>query len=256
MAKTALVTGATAGIGYELAKLFAKDGFELALVARDTARLEGVAKEMGAISGCAARAIAADLSQPEAPQSIFDQVQSVDCLVNNAGFGLCAPFSQSDLETELAMIQVNITALVDLSKLFLHGMVERGSGRILNVASTAAFQPGPLMAIYYASKAFVLSFSEAIAEELRGSGVTVTTLCPGPTATEFQKRARIEQIPLVKNKVLGMMTAAEAAQTGYRGMMRGKVLVIPGILNRLGVQSLRIAPRAIVRRVARLLQES
>jgi short-subunit dehydrogenase len=255
MPKTALITGATTGIGYELARLFARDKYELVLVARDAARLAAVSAEMQAISGLPVRVIAADLSRPESPWTIFEQVKTVDCLVNNAGFGLCGPFVETDLKAELEMVQVNITSLMHLTKLFLKGMHERRSGRILNVASTAAFQPGPLMAIYYASKAFVLSFTEAIAEELRGSGITVTALCPGPTATEFQKRAHIEDIRLMKDKYLGMMSAAEAARIGYQGMQRGRVLVVPGFLNRLVVQSLRISPRAIVRRVSKRLQE-
>lgn len=256
MGKSALITGATTGIGYELARCFARDGFELVLVARDAARLASVAQEMHGISQAAVRVIPADLAQSQAPWTIFEQVKSVDCLVNNAGFGLLGPFVGSDLNKELEMIQVNVTALVHLTKLFLKGMQERGSGRILNVASTAAFQPGPLMAIYYSSKAFVLSFSEAIAEELRGSGVTVTVLCPGPTATEFVKRARMEGTRLVRDKLMGMMSAREVAELGYRGLMSGRVVVVPGLLNNLGVQVLRISPRAIVRRVARQLQES
>ncbi len=153
------------------------------------------------------------------------------------------------------MIQVNVTTLVDLTKFFLPSMLARKSGRIMNVASTAAFQPGPLMAIYYASKAFVLSFTEAIAEELNGSGVTVTALCPGPTASDFQRRAGLDHVKLFKNKALSM-SSEEVAEAGYRGMMRGKVVVIPGIMNKLGVQSLRLGPRAIVRKAAKKLQES
>ncbi len=202
------------------------------------------------------RVIPADLSQPQAPWFLFEQVRAADCLVNNAGFGLCGPFASNDLRQELDMIQVNVTSLVHLTKLFLPGMLERRAGRVLNVASTAAFQPGPLMAIYYASKDFVLSFTEAIAEELRGTGVTVTTLCPGPTATEFQKRARIENTRLVRDKLLGMMSARQAAEAGYRGMMRGQVLVVPGVMNRVGVESVRLAPRALVRRLTRKLQET
>ncbi|HWC00189.1 MAG TPA: SDR family oxidoreductase [Bryobacteraceae bacterium] len=256
MAKIALITGATTGIGYELARCFAADGYELVLVARDAARLEEVAREMGTISRSPVRVISADLARPDSAWTIFEQVKTVDCLVNNAGFGVLGPFTDSNLSQELEMIQVNATSLVHLTKLFLKGMRERGGGRILNVASTAAFQPGPLMAVYYASKAFVLSFSEAIAEELRGSGITVTVLCPGPTATEFVKRARMEGTRLFRDKLLGLMSAREVAEMGYQAMMNGRVVVIPGLLNRLGVQVLRISPRAMVRRVARLLQES
>ncbi|MDQ6699094.1 MAG: SDR family NAD(P)-dependent oxidoreductase, partial [Acidobacteriota bacterium] len=198
------------------------------------------------------------LARPESAAEIYRQMENtaVDYLVNNAGFGLGGAFVETDLQTELDMMQVNMVSLVHLTKLFARDMAVRKSGRILNVASTAAFQPGPLMAIYYASKAFVLSFSEALAEELRGSGVTVTALCPGPTATEFQRRAKLDNARLFKGKTLAVMSAAKVAAIGYRGMMRGKAIVIPGVLNRIGVQSLRIAPRFIVRRAARKLQEA
>ncbi len=254
---TALITGASTGIGYELSKLFAKDGHRLILVARERQRLEEVAAEMRGISGQEVRVIACDLSEPGAAEQVFRETgEPVDFLVNNAGFGLGGYFAQTDLSTELSMIQVNVAAVVHLTKLFLVPMTQRKTGRIMNVASTAAFQPGPVMAIYYASKAFVLSFTEAIAEELRGTGVTVTALCPGPTASQFQQRAKIENTRLVKGKLIGMMTAAKVAEAGYRGMMAGKVIVIPGFLNKVGVQSLRIGPRAVIRRAARKLQES
>ena len=257
MAKTALITGASTGIGYELSKVFAREHCELIIVARDERKLRQVAAELRGLSGQPVKVIAVDLAERGAPLQISSQLApaSLDYLVNNAGFGLGGAFIDTDLKTELDMIQVNIAALVHLTKLFLRDMVGRKRGRILNVASTAAFQPGPMMAVYYASKAFVLSFSEAIAEELRGSGVTVTALCPGPTVSEFQKRARIENSRLVRTKAMGMMTAKSVAEIGYRGMMRGKVIVIPGMMNRMGVQSLRIGPRAIVRRAARKLNE-
>lgn len=258
MEQTALITGASSGIGLELAKLFARDQRGLVLVARESERLRQAAAELRQISGKAPTVIARDLADPYSAAAIYRELADtpIDYLVNNAGFGLGGPFSQTSRQEELDMIQVNVTSLVDLTKLLLPGMLSRKSGRIMNVASTAAFQPGPLMAIYYASKAFVLSFSEAIAEELRGSGVTVTALCPGPTASDFQRRARIENVKLVKNKSMGWMTSQEVAKIGYRGMMEGKVIVIPGLLNKLGVQSLRLGPRAIVRKAARKLQES
>lgn len=258
MEETALITGASSGIGLELAKLFAKDGSRLILVARESDRLRQAASDLQQISGKAPQVMARDLADPGSAQRIHRDLAGtpVDFLVNNAGFGLGGPFSQNDRQTELDMIQVNVTSLVDLTKLVLPAMLAQRRGRILNVASTAAFQPGPLMAIYYASKAFVLSFSEAIAEELRGTGVTVTTLCPGPTASDFQRRAGIQNVKLVKNQSMGMMTSEDVAKIGYRGMMEGKVIVIPGLLNKLGVQSLRLGPRAIVRRAARKLQES
>jgi len=152
------------------------------------------------------------------------------------------------------MMQVNMVALVHLTRLYLPAMRLQGLGGVLNVASTAAFQPGPLMAIYYATKAFVLSFTEAIAEELRDTGVTATALCPGPTATGFQRRAKIERIRLVQSKI-GVMTAQQVAEIGYRAFLEGKVVVIPGLLNKIGAQSVRISPRALVRKVSRKLQE-
>jgi short-subunit dehydrogenase len=250
--QTALITGASSGIGLELAKLFAADGIATILVARESDRLRAAAANLKS------RAFPADLTDPDAPERIFESLKAerIDYLVNNAGFGLGGAVAKTDRRIELEMIQVNITALYDLTKLFLPGMLARGAGRIMNVASTAAFQPGPLMAVYYASKAFVLSFSEAVAEELAGTGVTVTTLCPGPTASDFQRRAGIEKTKMVEKKALGMMTSEEAARVGYRGMMDGKVIVIPGLLNRLGVQSLRLGPRAIVRKAAKKLQET
>jgi len=251
MSQTALITGASSGIGLELARIFARNQCDLILVARESDRLRQAAATLKA------RVIARDLADPQSAQAIYDELAStrIDYLVNNAGFGLGGPFYSTDRQTELDMIQVNVTSLVDLTKLFLPAMVARKSGRILNVSSTAAFQPGPLMAIYYASKAFVLSFSEAIAEELNGSGVTVTALCPGPTASDFQRRAGLDHIKLFKNKSL-TMSSEEVADIGYRGMMQGKVLVIPGIMNKLGVQLLRLGPRAIVRKAAKKLQES
>jgi short-subunit dehydrogenase len=258
MEQTALITGASSGIGLELAKLFGRDRRRLILVARESDRLRNAAAELQQITGTAPQILAYDLSDPRSPSAIHAALNGAvpDYLINNAGFGLGGPFSSTDRQTELDMIQVNVASLVDLTKLLLPGMLARKSGRIMNVASTAAFQPGPLMAVYYASKAFVLSFSEAIAEELTGSGVTVTALCPGPTSSDFQRRAAIENVKLVKGKILAMMTSEEVARIGYRGMMDGRVIVIPGFLNKLGVQSLRLGPRAIIRKASRKLQES
>ena len=259
MPKTALITGASSGIGYELAKCFARDGTNLVLVARDEARLRIIAAELQTSCGVSARVIRADLARAAAPADVFRETQqaalAIDYLVNNAGFGAGGSFFETDLETELAMMHVNMVSLVHLAKLYLREMRKRNSGGILNVASTAAFQPGPLMAIYYASKAFVLSFTEALAEELRGTGVTATALCPGPTATDFQRRAKIESTRLVKSKLMAMMPASEVAQAGYRGFLQGKVIVIPGVWNKIGAQSVRLSPRALVRRITHKLQE-
>src|SRR5207253_1790491 len=199
--------GASSAIGMDFARLLSRDGYDLFLVARSEAKLRELASELGN-----AKVIVADLVSPDAPQRIFDASGGVDVLINNAGFGLSGPFIETDLRKELEMIQVNIAALTQLTKLFLRPMVARKSGHILNLASTAAFQPGPLMAVYYATKAYVLSFSEAIADELNGSGVTVTALCPGPTESGFQKRANMEDSKLVRGKLI--MDAATVACLG------------------------------------------
>ncbi len=254
---TALVTGASSGIGLELATLLARDRNDLVLVARGLARLEGIARGLAEEFGIQAAVLAADLARPEAPGEIARELAerglSIDVLVNNAGFGLHGFFARSPLETELAMIQVNVAALTHLTGLLLPGMLDRRRGRILNLASTAAFQPGPLMAVYYATKAYVLSFSEALANETSGSGVTVTALCPGPTATGFQKRAGAEKTPLFGGPLV--MDAPAAALAGYRGMLRGDRVVIPGLLNNALVQSLRVSPRRLVTAIARRIQE-
>lgn len=253
MNSTALITGASSGIGLDLAHVFAADGHDVVLVARSEEKLRALAKELEAKHGITATVIVADLAKRDTPQQIFVVAPPVDILVNNAGFGTSGMFAETSLGAELDMIEVNVAALTHLTKLFLPPMLERRRGRILNVASTASFQPGPLMAVYYATKAYVLSFSEAIAEELRGTGVTVTALCPGPTATGFQKTADLGSEALLK--VMKPVSSMEVARAGYRGLMRGKRVVIPGMKNKLGVQSLRVSPRALVTRVVRALQE-
>jgi uncharacterized protein len=260
MANTALITGASTGIGYALSRYFAADHHNLVLVARQEQRLQQVADELRRDFGVTAKVLVADLSRPDAPQLILDTARKeslqVEYLVNNAGIGLGGKFADTDVMVELGMMQLNMTALVHLTKLFLPDMLARRSGRIMNVASTAAFQPGPLMAVYFATKSFVLSFSEAIANELNGTGVTVTALCPGPTESEFQKRAHIENTRLVKSKLMGMMTSEAVAKIGYAGFMSGKRLVIPGLLNKIGVQSTRVSPRAVTTQIARMMQEN
>ena len=256
-AGTALITGASSGIGLELAKLFARDGYDLVLVARRREKLEALGEDLAGRHGIRFRAIAADLADPAAPAGIVGQLAAasvaVDVLVNNAGFGELGKFSETDLETARQMIQVNITALTLLTKLFLPGMIARHRGRILNVASTAGFAPGPLMAVYYATKAYVISLSEALAEELRGSGVSVTVLCPGPTLTEFQAVAHMESARLFR--LPGVMDAGAVARAGYAGLMRGKRMVVPGLLNRALLLVIRLSPRGVVVRVSRLFQE-
>ncbi len=255
---TALVTGASSGIGLEIATLLARGRHDLVLVARNRDRLEAVARGLREKFGVAVTILSRDLAEPEAPVAIARELSArgtvLEVLVNNAGFGVYGPFAGTPLEKELEMVQVNVTALTHLTKLFLPGMLERRRGRILNVASTAAFQPGPLMAVYYATKAYVLSFSEALANETSGSGVSVTALCPGPTLTEFQSRAGFGAIPLLKSPLV--MGASEVARAGYEGMLRGQRIVIPGIANRTLVQALRVTPRRLATAIARRIQES
>ncbi|MDQ2944418.1 MAG: SDR family oxidoreductase [Acidobacteriota bacterium] len=247
---TALITGASSGIGLELARVFAREGYDLVLIARDQKRLEGIAQELKSVQ---VRVLATDLSRPEAPAEVFTAVPKVNVLVNNAGFGVFGKFAETALVDELNMMQLNMATLVALTKLYLPGMVAAKNGRICNVASTAAFQPGPLMAIYYATKAFVLHFSEAIGNELEGTGVTVTALCPGPTASGFQEQAKMEDSGLVKGKKI--MDARTVAEAGYKGIMAGKRIVIPGLMNRVIAQSVGLMPRSLITTVVRKMQE-
>jgi len=254
---TALITGASGGIGRDLAELFARDGCDLLLVARSADALDALGAELSRTHGVRSTAIPADLSDPDAPAAVFRAVRDhgieVDVLVNNAGRGLYGRFAETDLDTELRMIQLNVVALTQLTKLFLPAMLARRSGRILNVASTAAFQPGPMMAVYYATKAYVLSFSEALAEELAGTGITVTTLAPGSTRTGFQARARMDESRLFRGPTV--LDSATVARAGYEGMLRGERLVIPGIFNKALVQALRVSPRRLVTKVAKRLND-
>jgi short-subunit dehydrogenase len=249
MKEFALITGATAGIGYELAKLFAIDRFNLVLIARDEARLNKVAAELRSAHNIEAVVVPKDLSNITAPREIFDALADtpISFLINNAGFGSQSAFADEKLELSLKMMHVNMDALVELTHLFLQPMLKRGNGRILNVASTAAFQPGPFTNIYYATKAFVFSFSVALAEELAGTGITVTTLCPGFTKTEFHERAGFQR----SSKWLSMMSALEVAQIGYRGLMNGKGIVIPGFRNKLTAAVSRRLPATFTARMVR-----
>ncbi len=259
--KTALITGASFGIGMEFARIFAREGCNLVLVARSADKLRQLASELEKAHGTRSLILAADLTEPGAAAYVLDQTTradiQVDVLVNNAGFAQYGLFAENDLEECLRQIQLNVTTLTHLTRLYLPAMIERAkterrTGRILNVASTAAFQPGPLMAVYYATKAYVLYLSEALANELSGSGVTVTCLCPGPTATEFQKRANIEGIRLTK---YGCMDARTVAEDGYRAMVAGKTVAISGFKNWLVAQSVRFSPRRMVTAVVRRMQE-
>ena len=256
MTKTALITGASGGIGYELALLFARDGFDCILVARSQDKLQALATRLEREHRVKTLVVAKDLSRASAVDEIYEVVTAaglaVDVLVNNAGFPVFGLFFETDLQTELEMLQVNVIALTALTKLFLKGMVERRTGRILNLASTAAFLPGPLMAVYYASKAYVLSFSQALANELHGTGVTVTALAPGPTRTGFQERGVMEDSRLVQGNIAD---AASVALAGYRGLTAGKTLVIPGLTNKTIPWVVRLSPRTLVTRVVRRMQE-
>jgi uncharacterized protein len=249
--ETVLITGASSGIGLELAKLFAADGSALVLVARSREKLEQLAQSLRGSHHVDVRLLVQDLADSQAPDQIAADLSrdgtAVDVLVNNAGFGLGGTFAELDLQRQIDMIQVNVAALVKLTGLLLPGMLERRRGGVLNVASTAAFQPGPHLAVYFASKAFVLSFSEALHEELAGSGVTVTCLAPGPTATGFAEQANLESSLLFRRNV---MDAGAVARAGHQAFRRGQALVVPGLMNKLTAFSVRLGPRSLVRKIA------
>jgi hypothetical protein len=252
----ALVTGASSGIGLELCRVLAREGHDLVLVARREPELTALADELTSRYGADSTVVSADLSTPASPHQIYDSVSAagrdVDVLVNNAGFGGHGKFWESDADHEQRELAVNILALHTLTKLFLPSMVERGRGHVLNVASTAAFQPGPFMAVYYASKAYVLSFTEALAEELTGTGVTATALCPGVVITGFQDTAGLEaDQPMLHSPAT--KSADYVAEVAYKGMIRGRRVVIPGTLNKVGAQAGRIAPRTAMVKVIRRL---
>ncbi len=249
--ETVLITGASSGIGLELARLFAADGYQLVLVARRNDALAALADELRRAHDITVRVLARDLERTSAPHDIAEMLSAdgvqVDVLVNNAGFGARGGFTQLDLERQTDMIQLNITALTVLTRLFLPGMLARNRGGVLNVASTAAFQPGPFMAVYYATKAYVQSFTEALAEEVAGTKLKVSCLSPGPTATEFAARAGTEGSKLLRRT--SSMSAVAVARAGYRGWRRGKVLVVPGFANKAGTLAVRLLPRRVIRRV-------
>jgi hypothetical protein len=255
-APVALVTGASSGIGYDLARLFARDGYRLVLLARDARRLEEVAAELRRDFGTWSRVLPMDLADPAAPAAVAETLQreglALDVLVNNAGVGVHGLFGESEAAAQFDMLQINVVALTHLTRHLLPGMVARRRGKILNVASTAAFQPGPLMAVYYASKAYVLSFSEALANELRPFGVTVTALCPGMTRTKFQQRAGVTDIPLLS---AGVMASDAVARAGYRALQRGRPVAIPGLRHRLLALAVRLLPRRMVVEAVRRIQE-
>jgi uncharacterized protein len=243
----ALITGGSVGIGAALADVFAAHGHDLILVSRSLEKLEARARAIHQQFGIDAVCIPEDLTDPDGPRRLHEAVQArgldVEYLVNNAGVGLYGKFATTDLGAETRMIQLNITSVVDLTKRFLPSMIARRSGRVLNVASTAAFVPGPWMSVYYATKAFLLSFSQAINYELKASGITVTTLCPGPTESEFKVRAGSQRSRLFESFV---MDAPRVARVGYEGMMNGKAVVIPGLRNKAIPIAARITPRGLI----------
>ncbi len=253
----ALVTGASGGIGAAIVRSLARRGWNGVLVARTRDRLEGLAQELERDHGVATHVVVSDLSRQEAPGEVSEEVArqgiEVDALVNNAGFGDFGPYLDRDDGREQDMIQVNVSALTRLTRHFAAQMATRGRGRILNVASTAAFQPGPLMTVYYATKAYVLAFSEALRHELADTGVTVTTLCPGPTRSGFQSQAEMEGSRLLR--LLPVSEAPSVAEFGVKAMLAGRGVAVPGLLNRLGVVSLRFVPRAWWPALVRKAQE-
>lgn len=258
MRRNALVTGATSGIGYELARCLARDGYNLILIARNELTLNEIKKSFEQEFKVSVKILPRDLSLPNMALETHGELENeefeVDVLVNNAGFGVFGPFTSSSWERESAMIQLNATALTQFCKLFGRDMSRRGGGKILNVASTAAFFPGPLMAVYYATKAYVVSLSQAVREEFRGTGVTVTVLCPGPTKTGFQKAAALENSGLVKDRK--MPSAEEVAVYGYKAMLRGQALAIHGFWNRIFVFCGKFLPRTLLAFAVRKIQEN
>jgi short-subunit dehydrogenase len=251
---TALITGASSGIGRALARLFARDGYALVLVARRGSVLEELATELARDHGVAVRVMPIDLATPDAAMKLFGHLQhaevKVDVLVNNAGFGMQGAFAALPVDRQLQMIHLNVTALTALTRLLLPSMLERAGGGVLNVGSTAGFQPGPFMAVYYATKAYVVSFSEALADELSGSGLRISCLAPGPTATAFATEAGAAESRLFQGDT---MSVEEVARIGYEGWRQGKPLVVAGGRNRVRALAVRLLPRAYVRRLVREL---
>jgi hypothetical protein len=253
-ARWTVITGASSGIGAELARGFAERGHALILTARRRDRLEALAGELRG-SGVPIEVETADLEDPAAPEALIRSLEArgveIHTLVNNAGFGLRGGFATLPYDQQAGMVELNVTALTKLSRLVAPGLVARRRGGILNVASTAAFQAGPGMAVYYATKAYVLSLSEAMHEELRPHGVTVTALCPGPTVTEFARRADMEKSKLFQ---AGAMSAPEVARVGLEGYFAGRAIVVTGTANRLGAVASQFLPRAFSRKIVAKIQ--
>lgn len=253
--KTALVTGGASGLGYEFAVLLAKDSYHLILIDIDSSTLNETKKELESHYPIQVTTLTKDLSIQNISEEIVEEIKEtpIDVLINNAGFGLFGTFAETDWHREAAMLNLHIITTTHLTKLLLKGMVQRGSGKILNMSSLAAFQPGPLMAIYYASKAYILSFSEAIANELKGTGVSVTVLCPGQTKTSFQEVVSQETS---ENKIsFNIASPKDVAAYGYKEMNKGKIVVVPGIINKFLSKLPRIMPRNTAANIVRKIQE-
>ena len=249
---TALITGASGGIGRELSLILASNGYDIIAVARNADALEALTEEIGSKYRRDVRAVPSDLSIPGAAREMCSDVGEIDILVNNAGFGDYGPFVECDPDKQMRMIDLHVRALTDITRAILPGMVERKKGRIMNIASVAAFEPGPLMSVYYATKVYVLSFSEAIQEELRGTGVTVTALCPGPTNTGFASAAGATGANLFKEAAGA--DVKKVAAYGYRCMMRGKPVAICGLSFKFLTFWIRLMPRAATRRIVHYIQ--
>jgi short-subunit dehydrogenase len=252
-----LITGASSGIGTEFARIFAREKYDIILVARNEQALSDLKQDLEKKYGVTCHVLVIDLAQPDAADRVFEQVHkqniSVDILVNNAGFGLWGEFLKTDWNTEKDMISVNIISLTRLAKLFVPEMVKRGQGKVLNIASTAAFFPGPYMAIYYATKAFVLSFTQALNSELEGSGVVVTALCPGPTASHFQETAGARKVKTFAGK---LPTSRDVAEYGFKALMSGKSVAIHGVKNKLLVWFSRFLPRKFATNEVKRIQRA
>lgn len=257
MYKTALITGASGGIGLELARIHASKGDHLILVARNKSKLEELKIELERKFNIAVYVIGKDLSDLSAALEIYNETKNagieIEYLINNAGFGNFGMFAETDWNKEQQMIQLNITALTQLTKLYLKDMIQRRSGRIMNVASTAAFQPGPTMAVYYATKSYVLHFSEAVANEVKDKGITITALCPGPTESGFQAAAALEESRLFKGK--SIPSSKSVAEYGYKAMMRGQSVAIHGLMNNILAFFVRLMPRKLIVKVTRKIQD-
>lgn len=255
MSKTVLITGASSGIGFELAKIYANKNFNLVLVARNVSKLNEL-KNICQTNNNQVYIFSCDLSKSNAANEVYSFCISnnleIDYLINNAGFGDYGFFHESNWDKQAEMLQLNIITLTQLTRLFLPRMVQKKHGRIMNVASLAAFLPGPLMSVYYASKAYVLNFSEAISNELNGTGVSITTLCPGPTESGFWSAAEMNEISVIKGKKLP--TSKEVAEYGYYQLEKQNVIAIHGIINKIMVFSIRLTPRSIVRMIIRMIQ--